>query len=107
MSRFRRHLFVCVNNRPPFAKPSCAPKRSPEILMRLQEEVEARGLRDQVAVTGCLCLGPCEDGPVVVVYPEGTWYAGVTLEDVPEIVEHHLVRGKPVERLQYLWPENP
>lgn len=59
-----------------------------------------------VAVTRCGCLGPCFDGPSMVVYPGGTWYAGVTVADVPELVESHLVHGVPVERLVYAWPED-
>ena len=45
------------------------------------------------------CLGPCFEGPTVVVYPEAVWYVGVTPADVPEIVEKHMARGETVERL--------
>ncbi|MFI5290815.1 MAG: (2Fe-2S) ferredoxin domain-containing protein, partial [Polyangia bacterium] len=58
----------------------------------------------EVAVTEAGCLGPCFDGPTVVVYPEGVWYANVTIADVDEIVREHLVGGRPVERLRYRWP---
>jgi (2Fe-2S) ferredoxin len=60
----------------------------------------------KVQVTTSGCLGPCFDGPTVVVYPEGVWYAGVKVEDVPEIVQSHMVGGKPVERLLYRWPDD-
>ena len=56
------------------------------------------------------CLDLCELGPTVVVYPEQVWYAGVTVEDVPEIIERHLIGGEPVERLQVpesRWPAPP
>lgn len=70
--------------------------------------VDALGQRqelwDRVNVTACACLGPCTDGPSIVVYPEGVWYAGVQVTDVPEIVESHMLGGKPVERLVYKWP---
>jgi (2Fe-2S) ferredoxin len=59
-----------------------------------------------VSVTSSGCLGPCFDGPTIVVYPEGTWYAGVKEEDVAEIVEKHMVGGQVVERLVYRWPES-
>ena len=103
---FKRHFFVCMTQRPPFAKPSCGPKGSPQVLQALFEAIEARGLSREVAVTSSGCLGPCDSGPSVVVYPEGVWYKGVKPEDVPEIVESHAVGGKPVERLRYTWPTN-
>lgn len=103
MSKYRQHFFVCTNARPPFAKPSCSPSGSNEILTRLKEEVEKHGLKEEVKVTSSGCLGPCEEGPVIVVYPEGTWYKGVTLNDVQEIVEQHILEGKPVIRLVHDW----
>ncbi len=104
-SKFRQHFFVCTNARPPFAKPSCGPLGSNPIAMKLKEEVENRGLEDEVKVTASGCLGPCESGPVIVVYPEATWYKNVTLEDVDEIIESHMVGGKPVARLVYEWSD--
>ena len=105
MSKPKHHFFVCTNARPPFAGPSCGPEEGNEILMGLREEVEKRELQDDVQVTGCACLGPCENGPVVAVYPEAIWYNRVKSEDVEEIVKQHMVNGKPVERLIYDWPE--
>lgn len=102
----RHHVFVCVNARPPFAKPSCGPQNAHETLMRLQETVDQRGLAHEVKITACSCLGPCEDGPVLVVYPKGVWYTRVAPDDVEEIVDLHIKQGKPVERLRYHWPEN-
>ena len=101
MSKFRQHFFVCTNARPPFAKPSCGPQNSNQILVLLQEEIEKRGLLNEVKVTGCDCLGPCEEGPIMVVYPEGTWYKKVTADDVSEIVETHILQNIPVSRLIY------
>jgi (2Fe-2S) ferredoxin len=65
-----------------------------------------KDLWDQVALNTASCLGPCFDGPNIVVYPEGVWYAGVQEEDVAEIVSEHLVGGRVVERLRYSWPED-
>lgn len=104
MSRFNRHFFVCVTNRPAFAKPSCTHGGSAEILQMLAEAAMSRGLTD-VAVTGTGCMGPCESGPTIVVYPEGVWYGRVTPDDVQELIDQHLVGGEPVERLRYVWPE--
>ena len=99
MSRIKYHFFVCTNMRPPFIKPSCANSQSNEILFRLRELVEQKGLREQVKISGTDCLGPCDNGPIIVVYPEATWYSGVQLQDVEEIVEGHVINKKPVERL--------
>ena len=55
----------------------------------------------KVRVNTCDCLGPCFDGPNLVVYPEGVWYTGVTLSDVDELVREHLVGGSAVERLRW------
>ena len=102
MSRFKRHLFVCVNERPEGGRPACA---AVALVAALQAHVaEKSELWDQVAITATGCLGPCFDGPTVVVYPEGVWYAGVRVQDAGEIVREHLVGGRPVERLRYHWP---
>ncbi|MSP60385.1 MAG: (2Fe-2S) ferredoxin domain-containing protein [Myxococcales bacterium] len=106
MSRFARHFFVCENERPAGGKPSCKARGSSEVLALLHEGLARHPEAwATVTVTACGCLGPCFDGPSVVVYPEGVWYAGVRAEDVAEIVREHLVGGRPVERLIYRWPE--
>ena len=71
------------------------------MIEKLQSALMEGGLIDRVRVNGCTCLGPCDDGPNLVVYPEGVFYARVTPEDVDELVEKHLVGGEPVERLLY------
>jgi (2Fe-2S) ferredoxin len=105
MPKLKQHFFVCTNARPPFAQPSCGPEAGNQLLARLREEIDARGLTDEIKITKCGCLGPCEKGPLMVVYPEATWYAQVQLLDIPEIVETHVVAGRPVERLVYNWEE--
>ncbi len=98
----QRHFFVCQTRRPEGAdKPSCGAQGADVVYSRLLEALDRKPeLGREVAVTACGCLGNCYDGPVIVVYPEGTWYAKVKPEDVPEIVESHLIGGKPVERLR-------
>jgi (2Fe-2S) ferredoxin len=106
MSKFERHFFVCLMQRPPMSKPSCGVQGATDVYNGLMEGLGAhQDLWGSVSVTTCGCLGPCFDGPMVVVYPESVWYAKVKKEDVPEIVEQHMVGGKPVERLRYRWPE--
>jgi (2Fe-2S) ferredoxin len=100
MPPFKRHVFICTNRRPDgHPKGSCAPKNSEEVRARFKEELEKRGLKGQMRANAAGCLDTCAFGVSVVVYPEGTWYGGVTPEDVPTIVEEHLVGGRPVERL--------
>lgn len=99
--RFRYHVFVCENRRDPSdPRGSCGAKGSEAIRAALKDEIARRGLKKQVRANQAGCLDACADGPTVVVYPEGVWYGGVRVEDVPEIVESHLVNGVPVERLR-------
>jgi (2Fe-2S) ferredoxin len=106
VSKFTRHFFVCQTSRPVGAKPSCGARGSAEIMNGLQEGLAAHpDLWGSVNITATGCLGPCFDGPTIVVYPEATWYCGVKRSDVNEIVETHMVGGKPVDRLVYRWPD--
>jgi len=100
MPRYQRHLFVCTNVRPPDdPQGCCAAKGSEEIRTALKAELKRRKLKTLVRANKSGCLDACAFGVSVVVYPEGVWYAGVTLADVNEIIEKHLVGGEVVERL--------
>ena len=100
MARFRHHVFVCENRRPPDdPRGSCACKGSEAIRAALKAELKRRGLKGLVRANAAGCLDACAHGPSMVVYPEGVWYGHVRVEDVPEIVERHLVGGEPVQRL--------
>lgn len=101
MSKFRYHIFVCTNQRPP-ANPRgcCDPEGGGALQALFKKELAARGLRAGVRANKAGCLDQCEHGPTVVVYPEAIWYGGVRPEDVAEIVESHILNGRPVERLQ-------
>jgi len=106
MVKIERHFFVCENQRPAAGKPSCAARGSGEILAALQKGLGAHPeVWGRVAITPSGCLGPCFEGPTIVVYPEAVWYVGVTADDVAEIVEEHLCAGRPVQRLLYTWTE--
>ncbi len=61
--------------------------------------VHEKGLKNEVRVTETKCLGTCSHGPSVVVYPEGIWYTVPTIKDAQEILEKHILKGKPVDRL--------
>jgi (2Fe-2S) ferredoxin len=96
-----KHFFVCTNRRPPGVEvPSCGAQDGFEILAALREERDRRGLAASVFITATGCLGPCPaKGGTVVVYPDGSWYTGLSIADVPEIGEQHMAGGKPVSRL--------
>jgi len=98
MHPFRHHVFVCEQKKPEGA-PCCSARGSPAVIEALRREVAARNLSGSVAVTTCGSLGLCENGPNMVVYPEGVWYSHVSAADVPELVTEHLEKGRPVARL--------
>ncbi len=101
MPRPTRHVFVCTQQRPPgHPRGSCAAQGSTAVLQAFWAELQKRQAYDQVDITYSGCLGPCEGGPNVVVYPEGTLYQKVSAADVNEIFDQHLIGGTPVERLQ-------
>lgn len=89
----RRRLFVDVSGE------TCPTKGSAEILDALQQAVAQRGLQDEVAVLPRGCFGLCRLAPNLYVEPDGVWYSHVTLADVAEIVEAHLVHNRIVQRL--------
>jgi (2Fe-2S) ferredoxin len=98
---FEKHLFVCTNLREPNnPKGSCSAKGSEELPMLFKKELEASGVKVGIRINKAGCLDACERGCTVVVYPDGVWYGGVTKDDVKQLVEEHLVGGRPVERLR-------
>ena len=98
MQPFRYHVLACDQHKPE-GVPCCNARNSAAVVDALRKELGARGLLDDVQVTVTGSLGLCERGPNWVVYPEGVWYSGVTIADVPEIVREHFQQGRPVERL--------
>jgi (2Fe-2S) ferredoxin len=101
MPQLERHVFICCNERPSNDPRGCCMARGgDDVRDAFKRELAQRGLRGRMRATRCGCLDHCETGVTVVVYPEQVWYAHVTAEDVPEIIERHLLGGEPVERLR-------
>ena len=106
MPSLQRHVFVCINERAADnPKGSCKLKGGVDVRDRLKAELSARGLSKVIRANNAGCLDQCERGVTVVVYPEQVWYGHVTADDIPEIVEKHLVGGQVVTRL--LLPDQP
>ena len=102
----RQHVFVCNGK-------SCTAVGSAEVKEAFDRELKERGLlygkekkgknpQGSIVLTDCSSVGFCAVGTAVLVYPEGVWYAQVRAEDVPEIIEEHLINGRVVERLALL-----
>jgi (2Fe-2S) ferredoxin/predicted O-methyltransferase YrrM len=100
MEPFRHHVFVCTQQKPEGVT-ACAASGSFALLETLGKALQEEGLDDEVQVTTCGCMGLCDEGPVMVVYPEGTWYRKLQPGDVGEIARTHLKNGKVVERLEW------
>ena len=106
MPSFQRHVFVCINERPAdHPKGCCKAKGGVEVRDELKTELKKRGIAKIVRANNSGCLDQCEHGVSVVVYPEQVWYGNVTVADIPEIVDKHLVGGEVVDRL--LQPDQP
>jgi (2Fe-2S) ferredoxin len=101
MPKFSHHIFICTNQRPPENPRGCCDSTGlGDLQLKFKQELSKRGLKGEVRANKAGCLDQCEHGPTVVIYPEAVWYGGVTAEDIPEIIESHIVNGNPVARLQ-------
>ncbi|MGD0111220.1 MAG: NADH-quinone oxidoreductase subunit NuoF [Armatimonadota bacterium] len=97
MAAYRSHVIVC-------AGAGCVSSGCRAVSDALQAELVRQGLDQEIKVVQTGCVGSCDLGPVVIVYPEGVFYQRLKAEDVPEIVESHLLKGRPAERLLYRRP---
>lgn len=101
MANYQKHLFICTNQRATdHPRGSCDRDGIGALQVAFKKELAAHGLTTEIRANKAGCLDQCEHGPVVVVYPEGVWYGGVTAADIPEIVESHIMGGRPVERIR-------
>ena len=90
----RSHVLICAGT-------GCTSSGSAKVKAALVKELEAKGLTEEIKIVSTGCFGLCALGPVMIIYPEGTFYSQVKAEDIPQIVEEHLLKGRPVERLIY------
>ena len=100
MSHFQYHVFFCTNLRESGAQ-CCEQCNASEIRAYAKAKIKQLGLSGEgkVRINTAGCLDRCEHGPVMVIYPEETWYSYLDREDIDEIIEQHLQKGKLVERL--------
>ena len=90
----RSHILICGGT-------GCTSSGSTTLRDKLAEELKAKGLDEEIKIVMTGCFGLCALGPIMIVYPEGTFYSRVTVDDIPEIVDEHLLKGRVVDRLVY------
>jgi (2Fe-2S) ferredoxin len=101
MSYYKRHVFVCCNRRDPPER-CCAASGGAEMQKYAKGRIKELGLagKGRVRINKAGCLDRCEEGPVLVVYPDDVWYTYVDESDIDEIIDRHIVNGEIVERLR-------
>jgi (2Fe-2S) ferredoxin len=98
---FQHHVFFCINERND-GRACCADRNAQALQEYAKKRLKTLDMNGpgKIRVNKAGCLDRCEEGPVLVVYPEGIWYTYIDEEDIDEIVDSHLIAGKPVERLK-------
>lgn len=101
MSYFRHHVFFCCNQRAE-GESCCNDHRASDLQAYAKNRIGELGLkgRGNIRINKAGCLDRCDDGPVLVVYPDNVWYTYVDREDIDEIIDEHLVHGRVVQRLK-------
>ena len=96
MGQYEKHVFVCTSGE------DCPTRGDVEAIVKyLSGEGMKAGMKESLRVNKAGCFSQCGHGPMIVMYPENVWYAGVKESDLPEIFESHIKNGKPVQRLVY------
>ena len=101
MSYYKHHVFFCLNRRDP-PEACCANHDAESLQSYAKTRIKALGIagKGAVRINKAGCLDRCEEGPVLVVYPEEIWYTYVDRDDIDEIIDSHIVNGRVVERLR-------
>jgi len=96
MGQYEKHVFVCTSGE------DCPTRGDVEAIVKyLRGDGVKAGMKESLRVNKAGCFSQCGHGPMIVMYPENVWYAGVKESDLPEIFESHIKNGKPVQRLVY------
>jgi (2Fe-2S) ferredoxin len=98
MGQYRHHVFVCTDGK------HCAKDGADDVHSTLKKGVKDAGLKHEVRVNRAGCMNQCGHGPMVVVYPDDVWYAGVSAAGARRIADEHLAGGCPVSALRYVAP---
>lgn len=105
MKRYNKHIFICENKRPDgHPRGSCLDRGSADVKEIFKNRLKELGLNSDVRANTAGCLDACEHGVTVLVYPEQIWYGHVNQDDVEEIIQSHIVKNIPVERLKIKAP---
>ncbi|MCB1916766.1 MAG: (2Fe-2S) ferredoxin domain-containing protein [Rhodocyclaceae bacterium] len=101
MSYFKHHVFFCLNQRAA-GETCCNDHNAVAMQAYAKDRIAKLGLKGKgnIRINKAGCLDRCDDGPVLVVYPDAVWYTYVDTEDIDEIIERHLIKGEIVERLR-------
>jgi (2Fe-2S) ferredoxin len=97
---YKKHVFICTNQRPEGARVSCGESHGLELVAAFKKLIKDKKLNTEIRAQKAGCLEACEAGPSIVIYPEGVFYSNVQVTDVEEIVSEHLENDRPVERLK-------
>lgn len=97
----QKHIFVCENHRSEGSgRPSCGARGGKQIRAALKVKLAEADLHKEYRINRAGCLGQCEHGPNVVIYPQGIWYGGVRVDDIDEIIDESILNERVIERLQ-------
>ena len=102
MNYYHKHVFFCTNQRPA-GEACCNDKGAQKMRDYVKDKVKVLGLSEEgsrIRINSAGCMDRCDEGPVLVVYPEGIWYTYVDEHDLDEIIEEHLQHGRVVQRLK-------
>lgn len=97
--KYDKHIFICANQKAE-GKKCCGEVKGMELVEKFREVLKAKGLQTSVRAQRAGCLDACSFGPSMVIYPEGTYYGNVSIDDVEKIVEQHVVNNQIVKALE-------
>ncbi|MBC7382611.1 MAG: (2Fe-2S) ferredoxin domain-containing protein [Bacteroidia bacterium] len=100
--RFDKHIFICTNQKAE-GKQCCGEEHGMLLVEKFRDVLNQKGLKGKVRAQRSGCLDACKFGPALVIYPEGTYYKNVTVNDVERIVEEHVLNNKIVSDLELIW----